>query len=294
MGRLLVSPLLPPAAALLIALFSSTAGVSGAFLLLPFQLSVLGLSGPAVTPTNHLFNIVAVPSGVWRFVREGRMVWPLALAIISGTVPGVLAGSAARLYLLPDPARFRIFAGTVLLFIGGRLLLKVLGRAPHTHIMAGGAVAGVSRVSGLVIQGPRLSYRFGGRTHGVTLPVLAGAAALVGIVGGAYGVGGGSLLSPLLVSAFRLPVHTTAGATLCGTLITSMTGLAFFALIAPLLGGPQARPDWSLGFSMGLGGVLGMYLGARLQRHLPARAIEGMLALIACGLAAKYITQGLS
>ena len=32
-------------------------GVSGAFLLLPFQVSVLGFTSPAVSPTNLIFNI---------------------------------------------------------------------------------------------------------------------------------------------------------------------------------------------------------------------------------------------
>ncbi len=291
MQGLPVNPLLPPVAALVIALLCSTAGVSGAFLLLPFQLSVLGLSGPGVTATNHLFNMVAVPAGVWRFVREGRMVWPLALCLVAGTVPGVLAGSAARLFLLPDPARFKIFAGCVLLFIGVRLGIKAA--SPHMAAVAGRA-PGSMTVSAVALRGGAVAYRFAGQVHRVTAPVLGGVALLVGVVGGTYGVGGGSLLSPILVSVFRLPVHTTAGATLCGTLITSATGLAFFSLVAPHLGGPPAAPNWSLGLAMGAGGLAGMYLGARLQRFLPARAIEGLLALTACGLAAKYIAQGLT
>lgn len=291
MSLLTASPLLPPVAALIIALLCSTAGVSGAFLLLPFQLSVLGLSGPGVTATNHLFNMVAVPAGVWRFVREQRMVWPLALCLAAGTVPGVLLGSTARLFLLPDPARFKVFAGFVLLFIGARLVLKVA--APLGAAAASNAPCAM-KVSAVSLQGRAIAYRFAGQAHRVTAPVLSGIALLVGIVGGTYGVGGGSLLSPLLVSTFRLPVHTTAGATLCGTLVTSVTGLVFFALIAPRLGGPPAAPSWPLGMAMGAGGLAGMYLGARIQRFLPARAIEALLALTACGLAAKYLVQGLS
>ncbi len=39
----------------------SGSGVSGAVLLLPVQISVLGVPSPAVTPTNLLFNVAATP-----------------------------------------------------------------------------------------------------------------------------------------------------------------------------------------------------------------------------------------
>ena len=62
-------------AAYLAAALTAPAGISGAVLLLPFQVSVLGTPSPAVTPTNLLCNVVATsimacPSG--RAARGGR------------------------------------------------------------------------------------------------------------------------------------------------------------------------------------------------------------------------------
>ena len=48
-------------AAFVIAAMTTPAGVSGAVLLLPFQVSVLGTPSPSVTPTNLLYNVVASP-----------------------------------------------------------------------------------------------------------------------------------------------------------------------------------------------------------------------------------------
>ena len=67
-----INPFIPPVVAFAISFFTSMGGVSGAFLLLPFQVSVLGFSSPAVSATNQLFNIVAIPSGVYRYIKEGR------------------------------------------------------------------------------------------------------------------------------------------------------------------------------------------------------------------------------
>jgi hypothetical protein len=56
---------LPPLVAFVISFFTSMVGVSGAFLLLPFQMSVLGYVAPSVSGTNLVFNLVAIPAGVW-------------------------------------------------------------------------------------------------------------------------------------------------------------------------------------------------------------------------------------
>ena len=98
-----VHPLVPPLVAFVISFFTSMGGVSGAFLLLPFQVSVLGFTSPSVSSTNQVFNIVAIPSGVYRYLQEGRMVWPLTWIVIIGTLPGVLIGAIVRVQYLPDP-----------------------------------------------------------------------------------------------------------------------------------------------------------------------------------------------
>ena len=98
-----VHPLVPPLVALLVATFTAPAGVSGAFLLLPFQVSVLGFTSPAVSPTNLIYNIVAIPGGLSRYIRDRRMAWPLTWVVILGTIPGVFVGGMLRVRYFVDP-----------------------------------------------------------------------------------------------------------------------------------------------------------------------------------------------
>jgi uncharacterized membrane protein YfcA len=111
----------------------------------------------------------------------------------------------------------------------------------------------------------------------------------VGIVGGVYGIGGGAIIAPFFVSFFHLPVYTVAGAALMGTFVTSVAGVGFYQAIAPYYPNLTVAPDWALGFLFGLGGMVGMYAGARLQKHVPARAIKWMLAGIILYTATKYV-----
>ena len=73
------------AAAYALAAVSAPAGISGAVLLLPFQVSVLGTPSPAVTPTNLLYNIVATPGGLYRYWRQGQTGGHLARVLVAGT-----------------------------------------------------------------------------------------------------------------------------------------------------------------------------------------------------------------
>ncbi len=108
-------------AAFAIAALATPAGISGAVLLLPFQVSVLGTPSPAVTPTNLLYNVVATPGALYAFWRQGRTGGRLALVLIAGTLPGVIAGSVIRVRLLPGPRVFDLVVAAVLVPLGGWL-----------------------------------------------------------------------------------------------------------------------------------------------------------------------------
>src|SRR6202162_5400277 len=94
------------AAAFAIAVLASPAGVSGAVLLLPFQVGVLGTPSPSVTPTNLLYNVVATPGALYRYWRQGQTGGRLTRLLVLGTLPGVVVGSVTRVELLPGETSF--------------------------------------------------------------------------------------------------------------------------------------------------------------------------------------------
>jgi len=248
---------------------------------------VLGFTSPSVSPTNLVFNVVAIPSGVWRFVRERRMVWPLTWVVVAGTLPGVIAGGFVRLHWLPDPTPFKAFVGGVLLFIGARL-------AKDVTRFSGASPKARSTAEPFVVQEQtwtwrKIVIRFQGKEHACSTPGVFSLSVVVGMVGGVYGIGGGALLAPFFVTLYQLPVHTVAGATLMGTFVTSVVGVVFYQLIAPCYGQMSVAPDWLLGGLFGVGGVFGMYFGARAQRFIPERWIKGGLAVLLAALAFRYL-----
>jgi len=287
----------PPLVAFTVSFFTSMAGISGAVLLLPFQMSVLGFTSPAVSPTNLVYNIVAIPSGVLRYLRERRMVWPLAWIVIAGTLPGVFVGGFIRLRYLPDPGPFKAFAGCVLLYIAVRLLREVLaGRGGVARERAPSSVKARTsepspEVSVIEFTRRRLTLEFRNQKYtcgpaGISLLSLA-----VGLVGGVYGIGGGAIIAPYLVAIYGLPVYVVAGAALLGTFVTSVAGVTFYQVVGPLLvpSSVVVAPDWALGVLFGAGGMAGMYLGARTQRFVPSSWIKLLLCLVLVAVAVRYL-----
>ncbi|WP_190123232.1 sulfite exporter TauE/SafE family protein [Streptomyces inusitatus] len=258
-------------AGLSIAVVTAPVGVSGAVFLLPVQLSVFAVPNPAVTPTNLLFNVVAGPGALWRHRRTGALRGPLTRRLVLGTLPGVVIGAVIRVFALPGPTVFRLLIAGLLLPLGlwlcARTLRPVRDRpAPGSPGSPGSAEPSARTVTGLAVA--------------------------VGVVGGIYGIGGGSLLGPVLVGR-GMPVSRVAPAALAATFATSVLGAATFALLS-LTGGTDIAPDWYLGLSCGLGGLLGGYLGARLQPRLPETALRLLLGILAAGIGALYAVQTLS
>ena len=301
-----VAPWIPPLVAFIISFFTSMGGVSGAFLLLPFQMSFMGYTNPSVSATNQVFNVVAIPSGVYRYWREGRMVWPLTWIVIFGTLPGVFIGALVRVLYLPDPKNFKLFAACVLLYIGFKMVADVLKSTNNgtrngsetrfrEMVRRGNTNTGDSETAALPATTvthfnlKRLGFTFYGEEYDVSFWGIFLLSFIVGIVGGIYGIGGGSIIAPFFITFFGLPVYIVAGAALMGTFVTSVAGVAFYQAIAPFYPNLSVAPDWLLGILFGAGGMAGMYLGARCQKFVPAKAIKWMLAGVMVFTAIKYI-----
>lgn len=249
-------------------------------------MSVLGFTTTSVTSTNFLFNVTGTPGGVYRYIRECRFAWPVALVIVSGIIPGVLIGYYTRIKLLPDPKSFKFFVGIVLLFVAIKLIkdawIKRTGGQENACSLE-------DRVDNVSMSFKKTRFDFRNSTHAFSTSGLLGLAFTVGIIGGVYGIGGGSIIAPFLITFFKLPVYAIAGAVLLGTFTASVAGVAFYSLIP--VNGTVAPPDWILGILFGAGGLLGMYFGAKMQKYISEKWIKLVLGIIVFIIASRYILR---
>jgi uncharacterized membrane protein YfcA len=251
-------------AAFVIAVVASPAGISGAVLLLPFQVGVLGTPSPAVTPTNLLYNVVATPGAIYRYWRQGQTGGRLTRVLVAGTLPGVVVGSIIRVELLPGARVFELVVGAVLVSLG----------------------------TWIVVSWPKPQPRPREPTHSIAPRVLVVISAVIGCVGGIYGIGGGSILAPILIASGRQPSEV-APAALAATFVTSAAGVVTFTILS-LHQHAHVAPDWPTGLALGLGGLAGAYAGARIQSRLPDLLIRQVMGILVLAIGICYLMVGAS
>ena len=197
-----------------------------------------------------------------RYARDGQLLSPLARLLVLGTLPGVVVGAVLRVFVVPGAQAFKLIVAAVLLPLGVWLVVRSLRRR---HQPTG---------------------------DGFRPRTTTGLAGVVGVIGGIYGIGGGSILGPILVGR-GLPVAKVAPAALLSTFVTSVVGSITYALLALGQSG-DISPDWVVGLMCGVGGLFGGYVGARLQPHVPERALRLLLGVLAIALAVTYAAQALA
>ena len=241
-------------------------GVGGGFLIVPVVALVEpGWSARTVTAFSLAVVCANACSGTLAYVRQRRVdlrsAVPFALAAIPGVVLGVLG--ADRI----DRGWFDAMFGIVLAAMA--LWLAV---APSQHRFG---VRGSSRRALVTAGGERYFWTFDMRLG------IAGSV-VVGIVSALFGIGGGPIQVPFLVSVLNYPEHVATA--------TSHAVLAVTSLVATVLHvvqGDYSRDD-IVTLCTAAGALAGAPVGARLSRRIPGQALvrilAAMLAFIACRL----------
>jgi len=107
--------------------------------------------------------------------------------------------------------------------------------------------------------------------------LMAAAGVVVGIGASFTGLGGGFLMIPLLLY-FGYTAQKAVGTSFLAILVISIS-----ALIAH---NKLANVDYRAGLLLGIGGVVGAQIGARLVEHVSTGSFKRIFALILVGLAA--------
>jgi hypothetical protein len=261
----------PGAVLLGIPLYSNATGV------IPVAEAMLG-KGVAIGTTLAFMMSIAALSLPEMIILRKVIKWP-ALALYAGCSCWSAGDSTSR-----------FTAGCWWAGEGRDQVQPVALRLAHSSWQdrtTAGPMPSDARIRTGLLSWQRIEFDFQGNRHGFAVPGMLLLALLVGVVGGTYGIGGGAIIAPFCVALFGLPIHAVAGAALAATLLTSVFGVALYSLM-PAPAGVAVRPDWALGLLFGLGGMIGMYLGARAQRHVPQRVLKGALAIGLLGLAVYY------
>ena len=95
--------------------------------------------------------------------------------------------------------------------------------------------------------------------------------ALAGLLGGAFGIGGGIVMVPALLVIFKLPIHNAIG--------TSMMVIVPIAAAGALRHYSLDNVNMQIALLAGLGGILGAIIGASIIVKIPAFYVKRAFAI---------------
>lgn len=220
------------------ALLYASVGNAGATSYLAVM-ALFGFPPEEMKSTALVLNILVASIAAIKFYRAGHFTfaifWPLALASIP------------------------------MAFIGGRILLPEMIYKPVISLV-------------LIYTGFRLINLKSAEENGKTIhpaPLWAALAtgAVIGLLAGFTGIGGGILLSPVLMLFSWASAYQAAAIAAVFNLVNSIAGLSGHLIVIQTL--PAAMPLWAI--SAGIGGWIGGELGSR---RFESRRLQQILAII--------------
>ena len=116
---------------------------------------------------------------------------------------------------------------------------------------------------------------------GPRLARLAFIATAAGAFSGLFGVGGGTVIVPLLVLWFSYSEHVATG--------TSLGAIVLIGLFAAIAQGTYGNVDIAKGFLVGVPAVGGVIAGTALQQRLSGRAVSLLFAGLLVAVAIKLL-----
>jgi uncharacterized membrane protein YfcA len=110
---------------------------------------------------------------------------------------------------------------------------------------------------------------------------LGGIATAAGAFSGLFGVGGGTIIVPLLVLWLGYEQKEATG--------TSLAAIIIIGLLAAAAQAAYGNVDLWLGLAIGVPGVIGVVAGTALQQRLSERAVAGAFVVLLVGSAAVLV-----
>jgi uncharacterized membrane protein YfcA len=113
---------------------------------------------------------------------------------------------------------------------------------------------------------------------------LAAIGTLAGIFSGLFGVGGGTVIVPLLIFWFSYGERLATGTSLAAIVLIGLLG-------AVAQGGIYGNVHVVTGLLLAIPAVLGVVLGTTIQQRIPQRAVSILFAVLLVAVAIELILK---
>ena len=267
---------------IVVGVLAALLGIGGGLLMVP-TLTLWGATPLEAVATSLVGVFLSSTSGT---IQNWRMK-QLNLTRIALLTPPAMLMSEVGVWISNNLPATLLLISFAVLQIGAIFLTHLKGRLKRSEpqlIFATPGVASGARDSSLLpskVQSPAINHRFWiFQTQGIGM--------LAGLLAGLFGVGGGIVMVPLQMLFLGETIKNAVRTSLGAVCLISVWALGHHALSGHVL--------WQAGCCLGIGGLLGAQLGARLLPKLPDPLVNllfrSLLLFMASFMVIKALKSG--
>lgn len=272
--------LIAVALGLLVGLSLGALGGGGSTLAVPILVFVAGLQAQDATTASLLVVGVASAFGVVSHFRNGNVRLGAGVAFGAAGILGSRIGLLVNRAL--DENVLLLAFSALIIFVAVRMYRSVDSSEVRTEPLADDLPSGTGAAVG---TRRRPSSRPGFDISASSIAKLAGAATVVGLLTGLFGVGGGFAVVPALTLLLKFPAKEAIG--------TSLVVIVINAAIALAMRSGDLGFDWAFVGPFLVTVTVGVVVGTRIAKGIDAsrltRAFALMLGAVAIYTAASTV-----
>ncbi|MDH5782365.1 MAG: sulfite exporter TauE/SafE family protein [Candidatus Bathyarchaeota archaeon] len=250
--------ILLPILGFLIGTVASMIGVGGGVFIVPLLTLSYDFSPAQAAGTSLTTIIFTSLASATNYSRQKRIYYKTGLILATTTVPGAFVG--AYLTSIIEARLLGLIFGVFLLFVALRMIFKLsFSRSKHsdtektTHHGLVYSESSLFESKTKILLGMMLSF-FGGLSSGL------------------LGIGGGSLMVPIMTLAMDIPIHITVATSMFTMIFTSTSGvIQHFSL-------GNIRFEYAL--LLVLGTIFGAQLGAFTSKRISSRNLRRIFGMV--------------
>lgn len=263
----------------IVGLVFSLVGAAGGILASFGLITLIGVTDAnSVKPMAQILTLATAAVFVPGYIRRKATVIPLALMLSVGGVMGAILGSTLSSKYLGEMSTFKPLFGVLTLFIAAQISWDIFQQHGKEYKASSACPKGVNNVR---VKNSAIHFSYADKNYDVNLwtPWLAGF--LIAIIASAFGVGGGFLLVPFMVSFLSMPMFIIPATAAIVIFISGAISVTNYLYMG-------AQVDWPTLYYLIAGGIIGSIVGPKINRLMQDSWLKIFLASVLSLIGLKY------
>lgn len=251
---------------LFVGMIGTLIGAGGGFMVVPILIIFYKFTPQHAIGTSAVVVFLNALSGTFSYIVQGKVDYELGIKFSVIAAPCVIFGAMIAQKFTPN-----IFALLFSLLL--ILLCYFLVFAKDFHLTT--SSANPKKDVRVLVDAKQRTY-----TYYPDLSIGFAASSIIGLISGLFGIGGGLVHVPLM-NFIGIPIHLATATSHFIITITSLFGILIFLVFGTI--------DIDYAIFIGVGSILGAYLGANIAAITSAEIIKKIMAVVLLFTALKLL-----